>query len=130
MKTDDRRTRHRWLFLALLATLSGCSGSASQDALDSARSAVETGLEAWKKGEPAAKFKKSTPSVEFTDEDWTRGFRLTDYEILKTEGKPTAPLRCTVSLTLKGRNGKAVQKEVVYEVRTGTPTIVARDPYF
>jgi hypothetical protein len=127
-----RRQVLKGIFLACLAALagSGCGASVSQQELDQARDAVQSGLEAWKKGEPPSRLKALTPPVEFSDDSWARGEKLLDFRLNNAEGKPGTPLRCTVSLTLQDRRGKTLEKEVVYEVKLGNPRVVARDPYF
>jgi hypothetical protein len=111
--------------------LAGCGDSVPKEELDRARDAVQSGLTAWKQGEKIAKLKTASPPVEFTDDNWHPGqFKLLDFEIKKTEGKPGTPLRCTVFLSMQDRKGKKIEKDVVYEVRPGSPTVVARDPYY
>jgi len=121
----------RWIALGLSLMLAGCSRSVPQEELDRATEAVRVGLNAWKNGDMPAKLKNAEPPVTFSDDEWSNGkFKLLAFEIKKTEGKPNQPLRCTVQLTLQDRRGKKLERDAVYEVRNGSPAVVARDPYY
>lgn len=117
----------RPLVIVLGALLSGCGGDAlSQGELDAARNAVQTALEAWKKGEKPVALKDR--SIEIFDPDWTAGVRLNDFTIQRAEGRQGANIRCWALLNLKNRQGKLVEKEIVYEVSGKDKLIIGRDP--
>jgi hypothetical protein len=120
------------LTLALLGPLSGCGGkrSLAEDDLDRARKGVQEALDAWKKGGPPPKKGVLSPQVEITDPDWAAGYRLTGYEIKRVEGWEGTNARSWVALSLQSRQGKKVEKEVVYEIRLGEKVVIGRDPFF
>ena len=120
----------RLLLFALVVLPAGCGpGALPKDDVDRARSAVQTGLDAWKKGEPLAKLPAHAPNLEFADPDWAAGTKLTAYEITKAEGQAGDHARCWTTLSLQDRRGKKSDKHVVYEVKLGDKAVVGRDPF-
>lgn len=115
--------------LALYMSLAGCGGNNSlpQEVIDRARQEMQTALDTWKKGDSLTKLGKM---VQVTDQDWKAGLRLLGYEVKRAEGLQGENVRCWVVLALQNRQGKMLEKEVVYEVRVGDKTIIARDPFF
>lgn len=115
--------------LALYMSLMGCGGNNSlpQDVIDRARQEMQTALDAWKKGDSLAKLGKM---VQMTDQDWKAGLRLLSYEVKRAEGLQGENVRCWVVLSLQNRQGKMLEKEVVYEIRLGDKTVIGRDPFY
>src|SRR5262245_18140607 len=120
----------RSAFLILLGVPllgSGCGGPVAQKDLDLGKDSVTAALEAWKKGDKPDSLKQRSPAIEITDDDWTHGLRLIDYQVTKTYGDYDKTVRCAVKLTLQGRVGKQSQREVVYQVLTQPNIVIARD---
>jgi hypothetical protein len=123
----------RCLWLIGLLALVGCGGGPgpqSPEEIAAAQSAVTGPLDAWKAGEPASKWNKDTGTVKFVDEEWKLGSVLLDYKMGKAEGLKGENTRCSATLTLRDRKGKKSDREVVYSVKPGTPTLVSRDPFY
>jgi hypothetical protein len=118
--------------LVSLLLASGCKRTTlSQSELDAGRTAIETGLQAWQKGEKPDALQKLSPAIRFSDDDWKRGMRLTSWEITYTNGSvgDLTP-RCEVVLSLLDRRGNKISRRVVYQVDKGETIAVVRDPYF
>jgi len=123
----------RWLLhLALLCPvlLAGCGGDIPPEKLSQAESAVQATLQAWQKGESLEKMTGTVGAVQFS-EDWTRQFRLSSFQIQKVEYDPREQIiRCFTTLELLDRRGRTSSREAAYQVKLGSPIVVARDPYF
>ncbi|HWG41945.1 MAG TPA: hypothetical protein VN688_04105 [Gemmataceae bacterium] len=119
------------LVLALLLLAPGCKRTLSQKELDRGRAILETGLQAWEKGERPDTLQKLDPPVYFRDEDWTKGMRLTAWEITSTNGSVSdLTPRYEVVLTLADRKGKTIRRQVVYQIERKETIAIVRDPYF
>jgi hypothetical protein len=120
------------LVLAIAAPLApvGCSpGPQRAAAVDpaSARTALQSALDAWKAGQKPADLKAGSPAITVQDLDWESGSRLVSYEV-KSEGThDNANLRIPVSLTLSGPSGGEQTKEVTYVVGTSPAITVFRE---
>jgi hypothetical protein len=125
----------RRLFLtALLPPLAfGCKKGGhkfSQEDLDRARRALETSLDAWKKGERPEKLRSLPEPIEFAEE-WPRdGLRLLDYQITGTEHTDAEVMRFSVKLTVQDRRGRREERQATYAVALKSPIAVGRDPFF
>jgi hypothetical protein len=117
--------------MLLLILAAGCGRSLKSKDLDRARTAVQTGLEAWQNGESPQSLENRDPAVRFMDDDWKQGWKLVSFEITNTHGAggDLTP-RCEVQLTLQDRRGKKIDRRVVYAIENGPPITVVRDPYF
>lgn len=110
--------------------LVGCSSTPSEPSAagmdkEKARMLVETALESWKKGQPPEALQKLTPPLKVVDSDWSKGNKLTNYEIANY-GKPagdkfTVPVRITTT----GPGGGA--KSVIYSVTVAPDQTVTRE---
>lgn len=120
----------RLLAVAALAALAapGCGKSSPRQAAEKAEAAVDQVLDAWTRGEPAAKFADPKEPVQATDPDWTAGRRLLSFLTVEAKPDPEKPdhVRCRVALSLQDRTGKKVDREVVYDVRLGEPIVIGR----
>jgi predicted Zn-dependent peptidase len=108
--------------------LSGCLGSQRLTPVDaeSAREALKTTLDGWKKGDAPSALSSVTPPITAQDLDWLAGAKLVDYAVT-SEGKSVeANLYVPVDLTLKMGNGKQVKKKVTYVVATSPYLAVFR----
>jgi hypothetical protein len=99
------------VFAVLLALASGCGPNAE---LGRAETAVRTSLEAWKGGGNPQQL--SGQAIEIADPDWRAGYRLLDFQVKNASAQPQQGPRVVVVLTLQGRAGKSLNKEVAYEV--------------
>ena len=118
-----------FLSLCFVLSLIGCGGaqpSQSKEELDKAEGHVHAALEAWKKGDAPDKLKSQ--SIEVTDHEWKAGVRLLDYKLNRTEGLRGENVRCWAQLTLQNRQGKKVDRDVVYEVSVKDKVVIGRDP--
>jgi hypothetical protein len=110
--------------------LAGCGGSPRPEAdVARGRQAVVAALDSWKAKEPAAKLKSLDDPVDFSDE-LRATHTLTEYTIDKVDPSDKEVIRYTITLKLKDKKGKAIDREVVYAVALKTPVVVARDPYY
>lgn len=115
--------------VALLAlTAQGCNKGAPKTPADRAEAVVEEFLDAWSRGESPAKFESSHPTTAVSDPDWKAGARLLSFLCTETKpGEQSTPLfRCRVALSLRDRQGRAVNREVTYEVVPGEKYVIRR----
>jgi hypothetical protein len=118
------------LLLALpLTCLLGCGKATPPADLDWARTHVQAGLDAWKKGQRPETLKNQSPAIDFQDQDWRAGLALLNYQLKDTKPESDQVPRCWVVLTLQDRRGKKFDKEVVYAVDKAKLTI-GRDPFY
>jgi hypothetical protein len=121
----------RWTLLALalsFAVVSGCGNQEAERELKLASDSVTTALDAWKRGDSAKSLLTSSPSVEFHDDDWQSGARLTDFEIVQTYHDTDGAPRSAVKLTLERDGGRKDTIQVTYQAKTEPKIVVARDP--
>lgn len=124
------KTRSLWtacLPVVFLIT-TGCGGGPSHP-VDSgvARKTLVEALDRWKSGQKPDDLQKSTPAIVVQDLDWLGGAELVAYEVVG-DGEPLdANLLARVKLTLKGKDGKEVEKTVAYLVGTSPVLTVFRD---
>ena len=119
----------RVLLLLFVVPAVGCDGSKHSKAdVERGQKALVAALDAWKNGEPPDRLRARPDPVDYTDE-LRATHKLVDY----TPGQPNATdpgvIRYPVKLRLQDRKGKAQDRDVVFEVKLGTPIVVARDPY-
>jgi len=123
-----QNTFHKWACslsaIALVFLVSGCG---PKEDLNKAKSLVETSLTAWKNGESADKLKSQ--GIEFADEDWKGGNKLTHFTIKSVSSQPQQGPRVVVMLNLQRRNGKKVDTEIAYEVQMKDKVIIGRDAF-
>src|SRR6476660_944507 len=115
-------------FVVLVAfiPLSGCGPRAD---LGRAEDVVKTSLEAWKGGENPQQL--TGRSIDIAEPDWKAGYRLIDYQVKNASSQPQQGPRVVVVLTLQGRGGKTLSKEVAYEVifKDGNRASIGRDAF-
>ena len=121
-------TRRASLIVSLVLLACGCSCAPDQPPYDSQR-AQETLIEvldAWKQG-LAADLGKRNPPIRFEDEDCRNAMTLAEYRL----AKPETPLRphddVQVVLVLNDRQGRVVEKTVVYQVALAPDLAVLRN---
>jgi hypothetical protein len=123
--------------LAVLAflLLPGCGDPSRAHAVNepTAREALKTALDGWKKGETPSSFATASSPMIVQDFEWQSGAKLIDYQLVD-RGKPyDANLRIQVKLKLDGAKGqaqipgKSAEKTVWYLVGTSPKVTVFRD---
>src|SRR5262245_41909840 len=90
--------------LALLAGGCGRRHPFSQAELDRARGALETSLEAWKKGDGFAALRKLPEPISFVEEWPRKGIKLVEYEVLGDTNTDADGIRFTVKLRVQDVN--------------------------
>jgi len=127
-----RKNSCRWLrHVALILSASivqGCGNGSSKPAVDKAEAVVETFLDAWSRGESSDKFADPDQPIHGADPDWKAGYRLLSFLTVDSTPSQEAPhsFRCRVALSLKDRQGRKVEKEVVYGVQLGEKCVIRR----
>lgn len=115
---------------SLMVVVAGCGGAKRSEAdISRGQQAVVAALDSWKAKEPAAKLKSLADPVDFSEE-LRATHTLTEYTIDKVDPTDKDVIRYTITLKLKDKKGKAIDREVVYSVALKSPVIVARDPYY
>lgn len=106
--------------------LAGCGERRYRVEIPAAKDALQSALDAWKKGESPEDLKKRQPPVVVQDPDWTGGAKLTDFRVLN-DGKEDGPnFYCSVELVLKNQNEKEERASVRYIVTTNPNVTVFR----
>ncbi len=123
--------------LAVLATLllPGCSDPSRANPVNemSARDALKTALDGWKKGDTPKSFADASPPMIVQDLEWEGGAKLVDYQLVDDGKAYNANLRVQVKLTLDSDQakskaaGKQTEKTVWYLVGTSPKVTVFRD---
>ncbi len=114
--------------LPLVIALAGCGGGgpAPLPSVADARQALQTALDAWKAGKPAASLQAEGAKIEATDFEWKAGKALIDYAV-RGESTGEGTQTFDVTLTLKGDPGP---KEVKYMILGMDPVHIYRDEDF
>jgi hypothetical protein len=117
-------------WLALFASLAGCSGQSTVEsfhpAQDRAREALETALTAWQNGqEKPGRIETAEPAVQVTDAAWDAGSKLKSFEISDLPGD--SPRKFSVKLSLEGA---ATPQEITYVVVGKDPLWVMREDQY
>jgi hypothetical protein len=109
-------------------TLQGCAKDASKKRMNKADAAVDQVLDSWARGESPDKFADPTQPLQADDPDWKAGIRLLSFLNSETSQGDKGPnhFRCRVALTIQDRQGKQLQKEVVYDVQIGDKIVIVR----
>ena len=121
----------------MLATLflPGCGDPSRAHAVNelTARDALKTALDGWKKGETPTSFATASPPMIVQDFEWESGAKLLDYQLVDDGKAYDANLRVQVKLKLAEGKGKAAaagedsEKTVWYLVGTSPKVTVFRD---
>lgn len=118
------------LFIALaLCLLPGCGRKLDRDAdPDEGDKALRTALEAWKNGKSPEDLEKEHPSILVNEDDWRMGKRLLDFKMEKgsLSGRQ---VRCRVRIRVQDKDGKTVDREVVYIIDTTPRIVIVRDSF-
>lgn len=121
------------LFVGSVVVLSlalGCGRKAAPPAVEpkDARDGLTAALEAWKNGETKQSLLQRSPSIQFEEPKWDKGFRLLNYKIMPKDDRDGRMSRLTVQLSLKDKNGEDSESEIAYTVDTyGRIAIVRSD---
>lgn len=102
----------------ILGLVSGCGKNTAPPPVDQkdARDGLTTALEAWKRGDSQSSLAQLSPSIEFVDPSWEKGFRLMNFKILPNEEWEGRMARLTVKLSLKNKDGEESEREITYTV--------------
>lgn len=126
------RYTRRIFWMALPAALAlglGCGRAKPSAEMAQAREVLETSLEAWAKGERVTDLQKRSPPIRFADDNWQAGHRLLDFQMGRVRTTPERVPSCRVLLSLQDKQGKKLEREVVYQVAVKPDEIiVGRDP--
>ena len=130
-----------WVVVACLGVLAtlllpGCGDPSRAHAVNepTARDALKTALDGWKKGETPTSFASASSPMIVQDFEWESGTKLVDYQLVDDGKAFDANLRIQVKLTLTGgqekkaaASGKNLEKTVWYLVGTSPKVTVFRD---
>jgi len=124
----NRLNQSVWIAALLLAmTCVGCTASPPPPAdPKEARGAVETALEAWKRGETMQSLTERKPPIQFTDLNWEKGFTLEKYEITSAEPRGVS-MRITVKLAMKTKEGQKRDAPAVYIADTAPRIVIVTE---
>ncbi len=117
-----------WLGILLGVGLLGCGGETAERDSASARSTLETALEAWKRGDSPTALKAGSPPLNVADYRWESGYKLTSYTIAENPTAAGFDQRFSVELKLTSPKGKASREKAGYLVATAPALAVVRDP--
>lgn len=132
MKISDAKSAVRRNFPGVLALCllqaAGCGPHQNTPVdVNVAQETLQTTLENWKLGLTPEEVQNGTPKIVVQDMDWSSGAELLSYEI-QSDGRPMdANLVAKVKLTLRGQDGKEVEKTATYVVGTSPVLTVFRD---
>jgi hypothetical protein len=127
--SEKRPSRLLYVAVALSALVAqGCGKGPNRQPAEKAEAAVEEFLESWSKGDDPDKFAGTHPTISASDPDWKAGYRLLSFLSVESKLSQEEPprFRCRVALSLRDRMGKAVEKEVVYEIMPGEKYVIRR----
>ncbi len=110
----------------LILLLPGCGKKAD---LGRAEQAVRASLEVWKGGGKPNQLGEK--AIDIVEPDWLAGYKLVDFQVKNASTQPQQGPRVVVVLSLQGRGGKAVSREVAYEVvfKDQNKVSIGRDPF-
>lgn len=106
--------------LAFVAIV-GCGPKPAVLDKDTAKTALTTFLEGWKKGETPADLKAKSPPIIAKDADFVAAKKLVDYKVIDAEKSDGSNLTATVELTIA--DGAATKKRQVAFVIGTSPVI-------
>ncbi len=128
---QGRVRRRLYAGLALWALVAlGCGRGPPKQPAEKAEAVVEQFLDAWSRGDSPERFAAPDRPIQVTDPDWRAGYRLVSFLGVEARQSPDSPdhVRCRFALSLRDRKGRKVDKEVVYDVKLGDTTVIARAP--
>jgi len=116
------------VFLLPVLLLAGCNGEPLPPAADPARakSALQTALDAWQKGENVESLKQRSPAIYFNEPQCNERNRLLKYEI-ESEEPNALSWRCRALLTVQTGDAKPKEIKANYLIDTGTAIVIVRD---
>jgi hypothetical protein len=113
--------------MTALAVLGGCGSGATPPAdPDAARAALQSALDAWKRGDPPESLGNAQPPIQVSDWRWRSGAKLVRYEIEQRDRPVGADLRCPVQLWIENSRGKPAREVAEYNVSTHPALTVSR----
>ena len=124
--TQPRRPSRLASVLIMVLGCGGCGQSASPSDRIEGHKALQTVLDAWKRGEKPAALAQRTPPIHVSDGDWMSGLRLQGYQADDGGKLVGSDFNFNVVLKLKTAKGKVMNKEAVYVVTTHPQLLVLR----
>ena len=119
----------RRLLLMLAALVAaGCGGTPVDPPVNTADAGTQlrAALDAWKAGEPHDGLAGKSPPIIFPEPLWKDGARLLAYEMGEV-GLNGRQGRCTVRLSLRLKDGKAVERKISYQIDTVPQVVIVRE---
>jgi hypothetical protein len=117
-----------WPLAALALALAGCDSALPAVDPARAREALQSVLEAWRRGESPDSLRQQSPPVHVGDDDWKAGrAKLVRYEVADPPSPVGAGLRFRTTLTLQDARGKSRRQTVQYRVFTAPCLSVVRE---
>ena len=104
-----------------LAAIVGCGPKAAKLDKQTATTALNTFLEAWKKGETPQDLKAKSPPIIAGDDDFVAARKLVDFKVIDAEKNDGSNLHALVELTLA--EGTATRKRQVTYIVGTSPVI-------
>lgn len=129
MTTELRSGMWMILLAACAMVPTGCGKSGERELLDLAQASVTASLEAWKQGQPAESLKSSHQGLEFFDDDWMKGARLTNYRLVRSFVDTDGLAKCAVELSLQAEGSPASTLTVTYQLAKKPHVVISRDPF-
>jgi hypothetical protein len=118
------------LFILLcLCLLSSCRRGLDKDAdPEEGGKALQTALEAWKKGQTPEELEKMSPPILMNEDDWRLGKRLLDFKVEENTLKGRQ-VRSRVRIKLEDKSGKSLEKKAAYIIDTTPRLVIVRDTF-
>jgi hypothetical protein len=112
-----------WALLVL-----GCGKGPPKQPAEKAEAVVEQFLDAWSRGDSPEQFAAADRPIQATDPDWRAGYRLLSFLAVESRQGSESPdhVHCRYALSLRDRKGRRVDKQVVYDVKLGEKSVIAR----
>ena len=122
------------VLIAVVLSASGCDSHGGLPEADykRAKSALESALAAWQKGEPAKKWAVKNAKVRFLDDAWAQKQKLLEYEILEIRANKDKAPEAIVRLKTRSAKGVELEREALYgiDLRRSDQISIGRDPMY
>lgn len=113
------------LALGLIAGCSAAIGDGTSEGPTLALDTLTAALDAWLQGEVATLSERS-PAIRFEDDDCIAGWQLAAYELEFDDAHIEPYQNVRVNLTLKDKWGRAIERQVGYQVSLAPRLAVLR----
>jgi hypothetical protein len=109
-----------------LLGLPGCGEKPQKADPATARSALQSALDAWKVGEKLEDYQKKVAPVVVSDPQWEKGTKLTNYSLESNESQIGFDLKFSVKLSLEDKSGNKTEQKTTCNVSTSPALVVKR----